>query len=532
MKDSLIPKGRAGRGPVIGLALCCFSVFVLTAAGRIGGDGWRRFLVTRGLVDRGRVDVGLVSEKDASHDFILGPDGRYYSRYGLGQSLMMAPLYLVGKGVAWRAPGPVVPYVAEFVCSGLNQILSATCCVLLFLLLRDMGLRDRTAIVTVLLYAFATFAWQQSKDSFEHPQVTALFVAAALVIRRQREREGVWGPLLIGEAMGLAFLTRVTAVVGGAALFFLLVVSWWGRPRKRLARDAGLVLAGALPFLALFLLYNYVRFGVVLNTGYGPTFDEYGRGPFSTPLLQGLAGLVASPGRSLFLFCPVLVPALFGARAFWRRDRALAATSLLLILGHLLFYARFYVWHGSWCWGPRFLTPTLPFFALSLGAFVEDVRPGIRRLLRHACTGLIVVSVAIQLLSISATPIRAFYEITAAEARGEVVDRFYDLRHTQLLTQARTLAHVTRVTFTRTASAFMVGEGPTDAEAKLAKLYGLNSFDFWWVKLARLGLSKWLILCAAMPWILLAALGGWILVRACKAEGARPARPDAAEGEV
>src|SRR5215831_16843150 len=76
-----------------GATLLFFScLYILTYQGRTNSyDGQSMFATTRALVEDGTLAISSVS---ASAFGTLGRHGHYYSKYGIGQSLVEAPLYL------------------------------------------------------------------------------------------------------------------------------------------------------------------------------------------------------------------------------------------------------------------------------------------------------------------------------------------------------------------------------------------------------------------------------------------------------
>ncbi len=71
--------------------------------------------------------------------------------------------------------------------------------------------------------------------------------------------------------------------------------------------------------------------------------------------------MLIGPARGLVWYSPVILLALGGIGWFRRNIRwyltAVAGVALL----YLALYAKWYMWHGGYSWGPRFLVPVLPF---------------------------------------------------------------------------------------------------------------------------------------------------------------------------
>lgn len=121
---------------------------------------------------------------------------------------------------------------------------------------------------------------------------TVTFLLAAML-------EGVNGkrPLLMGLLLGLAGMARFTAIF---ALPFFVVLLWKaaqeGRaslaPAKLFGKLAPLLMGLAIP-LALLALYNYARFGNVLDTGYGRA--EFGESMLERARSYGMFSLVHVP---------------------------------------------------------------------------------------------------------------------------------------------------------------------------------------------------------------------------------------------
>ncbi len=162
-----------------------------------------------------------------------------------------------------------------------------------------------------------------------------------------------------------------------------------------------------LPILAaggLLLLYNWTRFGNPLDTGYHFSTGE----GFTTPIWQGLWGLLFSPYRSVFLHTPLLIASVVAFLPFARRHRLEAVVIALLSLVLIGMYSMWWMWWGGYAWGPRFLVPLTPLWVLLLAPPVEAFTLARRadeartkRFLDYGLLTLIVLSFVVQLAAVS-----------------------------------------------------------------------------------------------------------------------------------
>jgi len=325
-------------------------------------------------VGRNLVDRHTLQTVGAFHD----PFGfsTPYAPYGIGVSLLVAPVYALSKLVGQY----------DLLVSLINPLLTAAATVLVFAICRALSWRRVHALMAAVAFGALSWALQSTTELFSEPGVT--LCAVVMVLGMVRWRAGWrWGPLLtgLGAAASVQFRTdsALTVCIGLALL--PLFVPWRAliRPRPLLALLTPLLL-GAVAVA----WYNHLRYGSLVVT-------RYNNDQWSTPLLHGLRGFLFSPGRSLFIFDPPAVLGVAGLVLLARRDRALAALFSLLLVSRLLFFARWDAWDGAWAWGPRFLLPATPFLAI---AAVEVLRAAEgRRLLRRA-----VLAVATVLVGVSA----------------------------------------------------------------------------------------------------------------------------------
>jgi hypothetical protein len=336
------------------LALLLIAFFSALTPGTIPGtiDGELAYWVTVALTERGypaiRISPDPYLPAIVERGFLQpGWDGSWFVRYSLGQPLAALPFYLLGRILG----GPDSPTTRLFV-NALSAVAMAGAGALLYAWGRSLW-DSRTALLTLAIFVLATPAPVYARLFFSEALLTFCLLLGFRLFFTRRPA----GIALGGLAIGWAVLTREGAAAALPAALALLVLA---RDRRERLAFAGYGMLGAALPISLLLWYNVYRFGHPLRHGYE------GEG-FTASLLEGVAGLLFSPGRGLLFYAPTVLLALPGARLLWRRDRALILTAGTLFAGYLLIYGRWWAWHGGWAWGPRFLVPTLPFLLLLAG---------------------------------------------------------------------------------------------------------------------------------------------------------------------
>ncbi len=220
-------------------------------------------------------------------------------------------------------------------------------------------------------------------------------------------------------ALGLNLLTRVTTGLDLiAAGIFLLAVLWFEQVRgrdlwERLLTYCKIAVPVYVCFAAVERLYNFYRFGSLTET-YLPIFARESRlqdptlpanFPWSTPFREGVLGALFKPEKSIFLFDPLLVLALFLLLFLWKRlaveVRAYALTSLLLLAGYISFYARYAYWAGDFAWGDRYVSTAVEMVALLAAPLMVRHRANLRPWTWRIGIALMAVSSIIQIASLA-----------------------------------------------------------------------------------------------------------------------------------
>ena len=352
-----------------------------------------------------------------------GRGGQIFSWYGIGQSLLMLPADLVGT---WMAHWHIFtdyeddPAIRSIVVSYSTNILVAVLTALIaFRFLRQLRFEVKESIAGVLGLLLCTTHLHYTQNMMENNYLmllTLIGFSYQYEWLKSENRRALW----IGSgALGLNLLTRVTTALDLlAAGVFLLLVLWLKQVRGRTLWHRILAYCKvAVPVYAVFTFieraYNFYRFGSWTQT-YIPIFARESRAqdptlpanfPWSTPFNEGFFGALFKPEKSIFLFDPLVVLALVLIVCLWKRlgteIRAYAATSLLLLLGYIAFYARYTYWSGDFAWGDRYVSTAVEMVALLAVPLLIAHRANLSLWIWRGGIALIAVSFIIQLASLA-----------------------------------------------------------------------------------------------------------------------------------
>ena len=348
------------RRAAIGAAFFLYGAAIVVWSGMFhSSDGLAMYTVADSLVRYGRLDVEQIRWMGLQQA-TPGPDGLLYSRKGFGTTAAILPLV----AAAFLLPG-VGPVHAAFLYGPLLFALSG---LLLFLAIARAfpRLSPHKVFFLVLLWGVGSPAWAYTKTLFSEPLVTLATVGTLerlVALERARDERALERALLgIGGWLALGVLARVAHGVAvlpfglAAGLIWLRRVGFRGGWAKAVRPGLCLALPLALSGLAV-LWYNWARFGHPLTTGYLESEA------FTAIWWRGILGQLVSPGRGLVWYAPWIVLVFWGVRRAWRSHPATTSVAVATFIAYVLLYGKWYMWHGGFAWGPRFLIPVLPLVA-------------------------------------------------------------------------------------------------------------------------------------------------------------------------
>jgi len=352
-----------------------------------------------------------------------GRGGRLYSSYGIGQSLLMLPADLLGTRIAhWSVFSDYGddPAVCSIVVSYItNIVVNILTALIAFRLLGQLRFGMTESAAGVLALMFCTTHLHYTQNMMENNYIM-LLTLTGFSFQYEWLRVDSLRALFTGScALGLNLLTRLTTgldlIAGG---IFVLLTLWFegarGRGlRRRLIAYSKVAAPAYLFFLAVDRAYQFYRFGSFTNTYVAVAAREQrqmdptlpANFPWSTPFHAGFFGALFQPEKSIFLFDPLLVLAVFLLAWLWKRltpeVRAYGATSLLLLLAYISFYARYTYWSGDFAWGDRYVSTTVELVTLVAVPLLMRYREPLGRTIWRAGWALIAVSLMIQLASLA-----------------------------------------------------------------------------------------------------------------------------------
>lgn len=448
-------KDAAGSAPTSWAVFFFFVCLYMLSIGRgfYSSDGDVMFKTAAALVEQ--------------HTFVLEPDPglpqiiqgqrhQFYSKYDPGLPLLLAPFYVTGGWIGeinsahrYRLAATFVLYVPALAAAGALAALSRLTARLKWPVgeipgpLMALSRHRRVVHAPAILAAgLASPLWYYARVLFAESVLACALTVSVLVVYltpHRTRRGGVAPPgilMIAGAVFGIGVLTRATLVIYLPALVWLMArltlipdPSPAGRGRQkndlsykqdRMAwSQCFLRLAafgiGILPFAAALLWHNDLRFGDPFRFGYA------GEG-FTTPIWEGVIGLLFSPGKSVFLYAPPLILSVMLWPRFRRMYPVLGECLALMWGAALIVYGTWWAWHGGWSWGPRFLVPLIPLSCLPLMVLPEG------RIWRVSAAVLILTGIVVNGAGVL-TDLTPHFAALTQDGETDYTTLHYNLRH-------------------------------------------------------------------------------------------------------
>lgn len=268
------------------------------------------------------------------------------------------------------------------------SLVSALSVLFLFLALDRLAARRSTSLLLATAYAFGTCVWSvTSRGMFQHGPSLLLQSIAVWLLARGDRASAAWSGLFLG----LAVVNRPMNLL--VAVPLAVVVAW----RHRDGLPAFCALA-AVP-LALRSAYAWAYWGSAWSLAQADPFPNISN--FHGNALAGLAGLLVSPSRGLFVYSPIFLFVGFAVAPALRlrRQQPIFAALLAGALTLLLVTSKWTIWWGGHSFGYRLLIEMLPALTILLAVAWENF---VRERLAWKCAFLICLAWSIFLQAFGA----------------------------------------------------------------------------------------------------------------------------------
>jgi Dolichyl-phosphate-mannose-protein mannosyltransferase len=323
--------------------------------------------------------------------FLQRINGHVVSAYPPWAGVLAVPVYLLPV-LAGVSPQAAMIHDLEKLSATLITALSV---ILLLWTLRRLT-SEGIAWSVAIVYAFGTSSFSSSSQALWQHGPSQLFLTLTiywLVKGRDQPKFSAYAGLALGSAI-ICRPSNAFIVIPIAAYVLL-------RHRDQII---GFCLAALPPFLG-FVTYNTIYNGSPLSIGFpGGNIDplrliSVGAYMFQTPLYEGLAGVLVSPGRGLFVYSPIFLVSVVGiAMIWWQPEQVLLKCLSFAPVTIILLTSKWAVWWGGGSYGPRLLADITAILSLYLYLPFERARS--RWFLKGVIAGLVVLSISLHALRV------------------------------------------------------------------------------------------------------------------------------------
>lgn len=295
-----------------------------------------------------------------------------------------------------------------------NIIITAATGVLVFYGGLILGYRTQSSWITALLFGIATIALPYARTFFREPLVGFFLLACYLSLYNIRQtltshrRIPPKSVIIFIVCFIAMFLTKVASLLFVPGLLILISPSW-----KTIKSHRNKIIGLSLAAVGAFVVFNLI----VQATNFGTdrfslqTWQNYTERSEAKFILQSSFGYQISPGRSFWLYSPILLltfPGLWLLKKSgqdWRLG--LSVISSALLIGPSYGILQNSDWWGGYGWGPRQLLPLVPVAILLIIPIIDRFFT-FSHIYQWGIIALVGISILFQLLSMT-IPIPVYY---------------------------------------------------------------------------------------------------------------------------
>jgi hypothetical protein len=293
-----------------------------------------------------------------------------------------------------------------------NIIISTITVMIFYLLLKELKFTDKTALLTTFLFGSATTIWPFSQTYFRDP-LAMLFASLCwlMVVSIKNNRKSH----LAIAVLAISFIMAVLSKNTGLLLLPVLVLYGFQtlfKSKKWKSMIWALILLAGLGIITIVIPPdgNFARFSFLYYKEVLIRLTSTG----STAWLPALFGPLISPGKSLFLYSPILLLSIPGLILNKKEGWPGWLYLFLLISAQALFYGQ--EWAGLTQWGLRNLLPAYPLLMIPAAYTINQLLAS-----RNGIFGLVFIatcSISTQIIGLLHSPQQYYAWVSTAFPDG------------------------------------------------------------------------------------------------------------------
>lgn len=339
-----------------------------------------RFALTYSLIEDKSVsfseDIARFTLPDLGYK-----NGKYVSLFAPGVSFIAIPGYFLGRLFG-------VSQFGAYITSAIFAIFNI---ILIRMIAKKLGANDLAAIISSLIFLFATPAFSYATTLYQHHISTFLMLLSVFVVLSSNSFYGhvlVWflyaSAVVVDYPNGLLMLPIIIFSLGR------IFVKKVEKENAKLVFHAGKLTAfvGAIPILLFLFWFNNVSYGnpiqlsgtvddvyeidyqgtpILSRYPVNPNYDANHQniddglralGFFKTRnLINGLYVHLISPDRGIILYAPIILFGIFGIKYFGKKRSSYAPLLISIAAVNLILYSMWGDPWGGWGYGSRYLIP-------------------------------------------------------------------------------------------------------------------------------------------------------------------------------
>ncbi len=236
-----------------------------------------------------------------------------------------------------------------------------------FLISRAFNYKITTSISLAFLLGLSTIFFVYSQTSYSTVPSIFFLLTGFLYFKKFLDNSKILHSTIAASFLVFAFMIRgdvIFFIIPMFVFFIIYIIKQRQRILKLISFTLPLILGWQFDKFLESLRYD-------VNSLADPSIliDGYARGGGEN--LQGIFGILFSPGVGLFIYVPILLTVFFTYRDFFTRERKLTVLLLVISAVIVIHFSSFTHWEGFTAHPPKYLFSIIPFLLLPLGASIE-----------------------------------------------------------------------------------------------------------------------------------------------------------------